>query len=222
MFRMDRTAFRVNTFSLADANAAYWRKRSPRERLLALNYLIRQAWNMEPNAPLRMDRAVATVKIRKMADVLNPDFRDFISALNQAEVDYILIGGYAVVLHGYSRTTGDMDIWVRPTANNYQKLVRAFGLFGMPVFDMTEKKFLATEEYDVFSFGVPPTAIDILTTPKGLEFEEAFRNSSIYEFTNLSVRLIQYQDLIIAKRAAGRNRDLNDIEQLEKGQTEEE
>lgn len=222
MFSMDRTAFRVNTFSEADTNARYWRKKTPTERLLALNFLIRQAWQLPADAVLKMNRTAAKVKLRRMADVFNPDFRDFISALNKEQVEYILIGGYAVVLHGYSRTTGDMDVWVRPTSENYQKLVKAFTRFGMPVFDMTEQKFLATDQYDVFSFGVPPVAIDILTAPKGLEFTSAHKNSSIYSFENLSVRVIQYADLITAKKAAGRNRDLNDIEQLEKAHQEEE
>lgn len=92
----------------------------------------------------------------------------------------------------------------------------------MPVFDMTEEKFLSTQNYDVFSFGVPPAAIYIMTLVKGLNFEEAFTNSSVYEFDDLSLRLIQYNDLLKAKRAAGRFKDLNDVEQLLKGRAEEE
>ncbi len=73
------------------------------------------------------------------ANIFNPDFQDFIRALNSAEVDYLLVGGYAVILHGYNRTTGDLDVWVRKTSNNYQRLLVAFARFGMPTFDMTEK-----------------------------------------------------------------------------------
>ena len=82
-----------------------------------------------------------------MGNIFNEDFRDFISALNNNEVEYILVGGYSVILHGYSRTTGDMDIWVKKTKENYLKLLAAFNQFKMPVFDMTEKKFLNNITY---------------------------------------------------------------------------
>jgi hypothetical protein len=77
-----------------------------------------------------------------MGNIFYQDFRDFLQALNNNQVDYILIGGYSVVFHGYSRTTGDMDIWVKRNKNNYDKLVKAFTEFGMSVFDMTEQNFL--------------------------------------------------------------------------------
>lgn len=151
-----------------------------------------------------------------MADIFNTDFQDFIKSLNNAEVDYLLVGGYSVILHGYSRTTGDLDIWVDPTETNYHKLTRAFRLFGMPVFDMELAKFLNTNLYDVFTFGRPPVSIDILTLVKGLEFDEAFKASVIFTDNGIDVRCIQYHHLITAKKAAGRSRDLNDIEQLSK------
>ena len=71
-----------------------------------------------------------------MGNIFNKDFQDFIKALNECNVEYILVGGYAVILHGYSRTTGDMDIWVNRNENNYDKLGLAFAKFGMPTFDM--------------------------------------------------------------------------------------
>jgi len=74
-----------------------------------------------------------------MADLFNTDFLDFIDALNKAKVEYILVGGYAVILHGFARSTGDMDIWVNKISANYQNLRRAFELFGAPVF--SEKDF---------------------------------------------------------------------------------
>jgi len=74
-----------------------------------------------------------------MGDIFNEDFQDFLKALLKANVDFILVGGYAVILHGYSRTTGDMDVWVDRTQTNYKKLTLAFQYFGMPVFDMTDR-----------------------------------------------------------------------------------
>ena len=88
-----------------------------------------------------------------MGNIFNDDFRDFIRTLNIHNVRYILVGGYSVILHGYSRTTGDMDIWVDKTLDNYQRLRRAFLEFGMPVFDMTEKRFLNDPNVDVFTYG---------------------------------------------------------------------
>ena len=69
-----------------------------------------------------------------MGNIFNSDFQDFIIALNRSEVEYVLVGGYSVILHGYARTTGDLDLWVNKTAENYQKIVHAFEMFGMPVF----------------------------------------------------------------------------------------
>jgi hypothetical protein len=218
MQRLDRTAFRAQSFSEADNNCAYWLQRPAEERLLAADILMRRAFNIPTGQILRMDRSVSRIKVRNVeSNLFNPDFRDLIAAFNRHEVEYILVGGYAVILHGYSRSTGDLDLWVHATEGNYRRLTQAFRTFGMPVFDMTLDKFLATDRYDVFSFGVPPTAIDLITKLKGIAFPEAYANSSIYEFEGIQVRVIQYNDLLTAKRAAGRHRDLNDIEQLEKG-----
>jgi hypothetical protein len=149
-----------------------------------------------------------------MADIFNDDFRDFIQSLNNNDVEYLLVGGYAVILHGYRRLTGDMDIWVNQTRENYNKLVRAFNEFGLPVFDMTEQTFLNSEIADVFSFGRPPVSIDILTHLKGVEFEEAFKFAQTFDENGLLIRFIHLNNLIQAKRAAGRYKDLDDIEKL--------
>ncbi|MEL6717672.1 MAG: hypothetical protein AAFO82_07160 [Bacteroidota bacterium] len=76
-------------------------------------------------------------------NIFNTDFQDFLNALNKNEVEYILIGGYAVILYGYRRTTGDLDIWVNRTEENYDKIVNAFHDFGMPIFDMSKEKFMS-------------------------------------------------------------------------------
>lgn len=149
-----------------------------------------------------------------MGDIFNDDFVDFLRALNQNEVDYVLVGGYSVILHGYSRTTGDMDIVVRATLQNYIKLVNAFRQFGMPVFDMTEEKFLNNIDTDVFTFGRQPVAIDIMTAIKGATFEALFLNAVMIEVDDLPVRTIHINQLIEVKKASGRYKDLDDIEKL--------
>lgn len=149
-----------------------------------------------------------------MANLFNPDFQDFLNALRHCQVRYILVGGYSVILHGYSRTTGDMDIWVEKTLDNYERLIRAFNEFGMPTFDMTADNFLNNPNFDVFTFGRQPVAIDIITAIKGLEFSTAYEQAKDIEVEGLWVRLIHYNDLLTAKRAAGRPRDINDLNNL--------
>ncbi len=150
-----------------------------------------------------------------MADFFNDDFRDFIRALNNQQVEYVLVGGMAVILHGYVRTTGDMDIWVRKTKDNYKKIVRAFYEFRMQVFDMTEERFLS-DEFDVWSFGVEPVKIELLTAVKGLDFDEAFGLSQTYTEEDIPIRFLHINSLLQAKKAAGRYKDLDDIQQLQK------
>jgi hypothetical protein len=149
-----------------------------------------------------------------MGNIFNDDFREFIAALNANKVNYILIGGYSVIIHGYSRTTGDMDIWVERSSENYQKLKKAFAQFGMPVFDMTESNFLDHPSWDVFTFGRPPSSIDIMVKAKGLDFDTCFKQSMLYEEDGLHIRTIAYQDLLKAKSATGRAKDINDLENL--------
>lgn len=152
-----------------------------------------------------------------MANIFNDDFRDFIQALNKNAVEYILVGGYAVILHGYRRATGDMDIWVNRTKENYSRLTNAFDEFGLPVFDMTEKKFLDADTADVFSFGRPPVSIDIITKLKGVEFDDASSQAMQFDENGLVIRFIHLNNLIEAKKAAGRHKDLDDIEKLTSG-----
>jgi predicted nucleotidyltransferase len=150
-----------------------------------------------------------------MANIFHEDFRDFINALNEAEVRYILVGGYSVVLHGYSRTTGDMDLWMERTSENYKRITKAFRIFGMPLFDMTESNFLSHPIWDVFTFGTPPVAIDIMVNIEGLNFEDVFQKAVYFEDDDLKIRTINRNDLIAAKKIAGRAKDINDLENLE-------
>jgi len=149
-----------------------------------------------------------------MGNIFNDDFRDFLKSLNNNKVNYILVGGYSVILHGYSRTTGDMDIWVERTQENYIKISKAFSDFGMPLFDMSIENFLNHPNWDVFTFGKPPAAIDIMVNIKGLDFSIAFTNAVFFIDEDLSIRTINKDDLIKAKMAANRSKDQNDLENL--------
>jgi hypothetical protein len=148
-----------------------------------------------------------------MANLFNEDFQDFIRAFNDNRVRYILVGGYAVILHGYIRSTADMDIWVDKTKVNYQKLKKALNQFGAPGF--SENEFLG-DEFNVWGFGREPNRIEILSEVKGLKFDVAYKKSITYEQENLPIRFIHFNDLLESKKAAGRFKDKNDIEQLNK------
>ena len=149
------------------------------------------------------------------ANLLNEDFVDFLKSLNKYTVESILVGGYAVILHGYQRTTGDIDIWVNPTEENYQRLQSAIKEFGLPLHAISLDDFLSTGKVDVFTFGRPPVAIDLLTKVSGLEFDEALRNSEAVIVDGAPTRLLSVQSLRAAKLAAGRHRDLDDLEHLQ-------
>ncbi len=135
--------------------------------------------------------------------------------MNKANVEYLLVGGFAVIYHGYNRTTGDIAIWVNPTKENFLKLKMAFADFGLSLFDMTEDKFLNTADYDVFTFGVPPICIEILTKVKGVEFSQCFEVATFQKFDGIDVRIIDLRSLLVAKKAAGRYKDLDDVQNLE-------
>ncbi len=149
-----------------------------------------------------------------MGNLFNEDFQDFLRIIHRREVAYILVGGYSVILHGYARTTGDLDVWVRKTAANHERLTQAFKEFGMPLFDMTAENFLHNPAFDVFTFGRSPVAIDVITALKGADFEEAYAQAELREVDGLPVRVLHYQHLVQAKKAAARPRDQDDLDNL--------
>ena len=149
-----------------------------------------------------------------MGDLLNPDFQDFIKCFNRHKVRYVLVGGYAVIYHGYNRSTGDLDIFVETTVANYNRIVQAFEEFKMPVFDMTQSTFLNTESYEVFTFGVPPVSIDIITVLRGVTFDEAFTMSTNGLIDGITIRVLLKNGLLLAKKLSNRPKDLEDIHQL--------
>ncbi|WP_298118637.1 DUF6036 family nucleotidyltransferase [Flavobacterium sp.] len=148
-----------------------------------------------------------------MPNLFNPDFLDFLELLDKNEVEYLLVGGYAVILHGYIRSTGDLDLWLNKTSENYKKLEQVYSDFGAPIFPYEE--FL-NDKFDVWSIGVEPTKIEILTHVDGLEFKESFINCNWFDLEKIKVPYIYFDDLIKNKLASGRFKDLADIEQLKK------
>lgn len=150
-----------------------------------------------------------------MNNIFNQDFQDLIQELNFNNVEYILVGGYAVILHGYFRTTGDMDLWIRPTKENYSRMTKAFAQFGLPTKAIDLNDFLNTTDFDVFTFGLPPISVDIMTKVKGLNFEDCYTRAEEYKIeSNFTVTVLSFDDLITAKKKAARFKDYADIENL--------
>ncbi len=147
---------------------------------------------------------------KEVNNIFNLDFLDFLKALNQTQVKYILVGGYSVIIYGHSRTTGDMDLWLEQSTDNYENLTSAFDIFGMPIFDMTKERFLSNT-MDVFSFGRPPVSIDLMTQVKGLKFAEAFANAQFFEIDDVKIRVLHLNDLRKAKKASNRPKDQDDL-----------
>lgn len=144
---------------------------------------------------------------------LHQDFREFLTLLNENGVDYLIIGGYAVVMHGYVRATGDIDIWIKNSTENSKRLVSVLNKFGFASLNIKEEDFLKPDH--VIQLGYPPYRIDLLTSIEGLRFDTCFRKrKKIRVDKNLTVNVIDIESLKKSKRIAGRKRDLDDLENL--------
>ena len=146
--------------------------------------------------------------------VLPADFREFLRLLNDAEVEYLLIGGYAVGYHGYPRTTADMDVWVAISADNASKLVGVFRRFGMEDPRLTADLFL--QRGKIIRMGAPPMRIEVLTEIDGVSFAECFAAREVATLDGQKVNLISLPHLRRNKQASGRHKDLDDLEHLPK------
>ncbi|GJQ42259.1 MAG: hypothetical protein JETCAE03_17570 [Ignavibacteriaceae bacterium] len=143
---------------------------------------------------------------------LPKDFSEFLKLLNSKQIEYLLIGGWAVGYYGYPRATGDMDIWVSAKRENAFKLINAFKEF---VFDVPELSVeLFTKENQITRIGVPPLRIEVLTSISGVKFEECYPNRNVVSIDNIEINLINLDDLKKNKAAAKRFRDLDDLENI--------
>lgn len=143
---------------------------------------------------------------------LPPDFKEFLKLLNARQVEYLLIGGYAVAYHGYPRATADMDIWIASTPQNAEKIVTALKEFGFDLPQLTIDLFLKAGQ--IIRMGVPPVRIEIATTISGVDFAECHAARVVDVLDGVEVNLIDLAHLKINKRAAGRHKDLDDLENL--------
>jgi len=143
---------------------------------------------------------------------LPTDFRAFLRLLAEHGVEYLVVGGYAVSFHGYPRTTGDLDVWVHRAPANARRLVEALGAFGFDVPELTPELFLEPDR--IVRMGHPPLRIEVLTTIDGVDFETCYSTRREATLDGVLVSLIDLEGLKQNKRASGRTKDLNDLENL--------
>jgi hypothetical protein len=146
--------------------------------------------------------------------MLNEDYRDMLQSLADEKAKFLLVGAYALAVHGYPRATMDIDIWVMPSAENAQAVLRALDRFGAPLGDLTVEDL--QKDDTIFQIGVAPRRIDIITGASGLRFAETFAHSRVIDIQGLDVRVPSLDDLIRNKKASGRKKDIADVEALEK------
>jgi len=144
--------------------------------------------------------------------LLPPDFKEFLRLLNSQHVEYLLIGGYAVGYHGYPRPTGDMDIWIALSPLNASRVAQALVEFGFRAEDVPAALF--TEPGKIVRMGIPPMRLEIVTTISGVEFSACYARRVTALIDEVTVSIIGLDDLKTNKKACGRHKDLNDLEQL--------
>lgn len=144
--------------------------------------------------------------------VLSRDFLELLSLLNETRAEALVVGGYAVAFHGAPRATGDIDIWVRPTPENAERVLEALRAFGFGGVGLTTEDF--TRPDAVVQLGHPPQRVDLLTGVDGLTFEEAWPRRIETTLDGVRVCFVGREDLLRNKRASGRPRDLADLDLL--------
>lgn len=147
---------------------------------------------------------------------MNQDFKDLIAALLSGQVEFLIVGAWALACHGHPRATGDLDIWVGASSANAARVVAALASFGAPLrtHAVTESDF--ARPGFVYQLGVPPRRIDVMTSVSGIEFEASWRDRVEREVDGLRIPFLGRAALIANKRAAGRAKDLADVERLER------
>jgi len=142
--------------------------------------------------------------------------KEFLIKLLDANVEFILIGGYAVIFHGYVRTTGDMDIWLKPDNANKEKFLDVLNKSGFSKKSLQQVRHSDFTQTLAFHFGNPPDRIDFLTKLAGISFEDAILNVEKLRSEGLSIPVLHLNDLIINKMLTNRTKDKADVEELQK------
>lgn len=145
--------------------------------------------------------------------MLNPDFRDLLSAFIDQGVEFLVVGGYAMAAHRLPRATKNLDLWIRPAADNASRVLRALDAFGAPRHGLTEGDLQAAGT--IYQVGVPPNRIDVITVVEGVSFEDAWSGRTHVDIDGLRLPIIGRAHLVLNKRTVGRPQDLVDADLLE-------
>ena len=152
-----------------------------------------------------------------MINVLLNEHQQMLSALIKHNVNFMLVGGYAVIHYGYERTTGDMDIWLQLGNENRDKLINALIDFGIEEEGLGKLKHIDfTGPIQTIHIGIPPRSIDFLTLISNVKFEDTILNVNYFQLENITVPVIHYNDLILSKITSNRLKDKADIEELQR------
>lgn len=143
----------------------------------------------------------------------NPHYKELLQLLNKFQVEYLIVGGFAVMKYGEPRYTKDLDVWVHNSAENSPRVVAALKQFGAPLDHDGINAATFTGKQVVYQIGVAPVRIDILTEITGVEFSDAWKKKVASSFFGVPVHFISLDDLLANKRALGRGSDLTDLKQ---------
>ncbi len=140
------------------------------------------------------------------------DFRELLALFNARQVDFLIVGAYALAFYGVPRYTGDLDILIRPDSKNAERVLKALQDFGFGSLNLAVEDFVGSDK--VVQLGIAPVRIDILMSLSGVSWEEIFPNRLAGTYADLSVYYIGKAEFIRNKRATGRKKDLADLEAL--------
>ncbi|HVW25093.1 MAG TPA: hypothetical protein VHC69_06955 [Polyangiaceae bacterium] len=145
---------------------------------------------------------------------MNPDFRDLLAAFNAHGVEFLVVGAHALAAHGLVRATKDLDVWVRPSNANAQRVIAALVEFGAPLHDLTVDDL--SQPGLIFQIGVEPIRIDVITKIDGVSFDQAWPDRVLAHFADQEAGVLSRHHLLANKRASGREKDLLDVKWLER------
>ena len=146
---------------------------------------------------------------------IQKDFKELLELLNAHEVEYLVVGGYALAFHGATRFTGDIDLFVKPDAQNAKRVLSALDEFGFGSLNLSQADFTSPD--NVIQLGVPPVRVDIMTSLTGIPWDKARAGRTPGSYGGITVHFIGREDLIANKHALGRKKDLADLEALGEG-----
>lgn len=149
-------------------------------------------------------------------NILIDEHKKLVEELLDNHVEFILVGGLAVIFYGYSRTTGDLDVWLKPTADNQKKLIEVLRKEKIFDEDITYLNSLDFTKHLVFHIGEEPSKIDFLTYISGVKYEEADSLKNYFVSGKYNIPIIHLNHLIISKLTSGRLKDKADVEELQK------